>query len=314
VSRDQQKAYAFEEALDGARVPPRSHRTHDDAARALAVLRTRLAIPDGSRLEHDLERDLLRYCTDVVLNVLWYERARRREESKNTYMTALVVALMLVALVLLFVSNFVPVRQGAAASQGAMLQLTLFAGGALTVLQVIAALGDGKARLTIFWKASADLKEALYTFERTWCGRCTAPLDEVAAPSGKTAQVLGPAPGFADALEDVLRLARGVTRAERVDFFATLRSPSDIVAIATTAAASLRGQRAEVTAVLAKHDDGVAEARTAVVLARAAIAASEFRLAALTDAAEKRAEERTLLDARAETIRAEKVLRELSPA
>jgi hypothetical protein len=67
-----------------------------------------------------------------------------------------------------------------------------------------------------------------------------------------------------------------------------------------------------VAAVFAKHDDGVADAARAATEARAAVAASEFRLGALSDAVAKKAEEKTLLDARAEVVRTQKVLRELS--
>ncbi|HEX3596446.1 MAG TPA: hypothetical protein VHU80_15155 [Polyangiaceae bacterium] len=298
----ERQPYTFEIEQGGARRPPGSHRSHDDAAQALTVLRTRLDVPHGATLAQELEHELLRYCVDVILNVTWYDRARRREESKNAWMTAFMIALMIVALVLVGASSLASVTPSVTTQNG-VLQLTLFAGGALTVLQVIAALGDGKARLTIFWKASADLKEALYTFERRWRGKCTAPGD---------GGILGPDPEFAVALADAIGAAHAVTRAERLDFFATLRSPSDVAAIATTAFDSFRGRRADIADQLGKRDDGFAEARHALTAARAAVAASEFRLKALTDADAKKTEERTLLDVRAEVVRAESVVRAMS--
>ena len=304
VTPGEQKPYPFEVELDRARGALPSRRTHEDAVAALSVLRTRLDVPEGVHLHPDLEHGLLRYCTDVVLNIGWYERARRREESRNTRMTALMVGLMLVALGLLFVSSLDSLRPKALVAPSGMLELTIFAGGALTVLQVIAVLGDGKARLTIFWKASADLKEALYTFERRWRSKCTFPSDD--------GGVVTAAPGFDDALEDVLRTARSITRAERLDFFATLRSPSDVVAVATAAADSLRGRRADAAMLATRRDDGVAEAQKALALARAAVAAAEFRGGASADPAEKPAADKAVLDARAEAVRAESVLRELS--
>src|SRR4029079_17489276 len=127
--------------------------------------------------------------------------------------------------VLLFVSSLLPSLRAGVETPSGVLQLTIFAGGALTVLQVIAALADGKALLTIFWKASSDLKELLYTFEQKWCGKAA-----VEAGGGFCA-----GSGFCEAVDEALRASRAVTRAERVDFFATLRSPSDVVAIASNA-------------------------------------------------------------------------------
>jgi hypothetical protein len=194
---------------------------------------------------------------------------------------------------LLFVSSLLPSFQEGAGTPSGVLQLTVFAGGALTVLQVIAALTDGKARLTIFWKAASDLKELLYTFEAKWCGKA-----------------MGEA-GFVDAVEEALRNARAVTRAERMDFFATLRSPSDVVAIASNAADVLRGRRAQATVLTVHHEEAVAEARRALASARAAVAASEFRTNALTDAGAREAEKTVLVNAQSEVVKADKLLHDL---
>jgi hypothetical protein len=295
------KRYAFEAESEGAKDQPPSRRTRQSAEKAVAVLRSRLDIPEGSVLDRDLAHALLRFCTEVVLNIEWYERARRREESKNGWMTRGMVALMIAALVLLFVSSLLPSLQAGVQTPSGVLQLTIFAGGALTVLQVVAALADGKARLTIFWKASSDLKELLYTFEQKWCGKAVV----------EAGGVLGVGAGFLDAVEDALRASRAVTRAERLEFFTTLRSPSDIVAIASSAAGVLRDSRAQAAVLTVQHEEAVAEARRALAAARAAVAASEFRMNALTDAAARSAEKTVLLNAQSEVVKGEKLLHDL---
>jgi hypothetical protein len=293
------RRYAFEEAESaGGKGGPHSRRTRQEAEKAVAVLRSRLDAPDGAVLDHELSHALLRFCTEVVLNIEWYEHARRREESKNAWMTGGMVTLMIVALVLLFLSSLLPAFQSAAGACSGALQLTVFAGGALSVLQTVAALSDGKARLTIFWKASADLKELLYTFEEKWCGKAVG-------AAGASA------PGFIDAVEDAVRGARAVTRAERVDFFTTLRSPSDVIAVAANAADVLRGRRQSTTVITVLHEEAIAEGRRALAAARAAVAASEFRMNAYTDALAREAEKTVLLNAQSEVVRAEKLLHDL---
>ena len=66
----EQKRYAFEAEYAGRGQPP-SRRTRQNAEKAVAVLRSRLDIPDGA-LERDLSHALLRFCTEVVLNIEWY--------------------------------------------------------------------------------------------------------------------------------------------------------------------------------------------------------------------------------------------------
>ncbi|HVW26450.1 MAG TPA: hypothetical protein VHC69_13875 [Polyangiaceae bacterium] len=294
----EQRRYAFEAESEGVGGRPPSRRTRHDAEQALAVLRSRLGVPADAKLEHDLSRALLRFCTDVVLNIAWYERARRREESRNRWMTSGMVALMVVALGLLFFTSLLPSLPVGVPAPSGMLQLTVFAGGALTVLQVIAALADGKARLAIFWKASADLKELLYGFEQRWCDKAVV--------------ATGAAPGFSDAIEEAMRSAHAITRAERLDFFATVRSPSDVVAIATSAADTLRGRAVSSTVAAVQHEEAIAEARRELAAARAAVAASEFRMNALPEGAARDGEKIVLINAQSEVVRAERLLHDLT--
>ena len=249
-------------------------------------------------LAADLEKLLLRYCSDTILNILWYDRARRRAQAANTRRTYLMVLLMIVALALLCASAFLPSERNSS-SGAAVLPLALLAGGALTVLQVVASLADGKARLSIFWKAGADLKEALYNFEHRWRGRVFH-----GDPPCLAAE-------FDIAVQEELKFAYAVTRAERLEFFANLRSPSDVFAVAISAMNNLRDRRVESSAVSAARDEQLAAARKSVSEARAAVLASEYRLQLAADGTAKAAEQTVLVNARAEVVRTEAILHEL---
>lgn len=293
---DDDALYVFERTTSDRRLPP-SRRRGEDAAQSVKILKRRLGCADHP-LTPDVEKLLLRYCSDTILNILWYERARRREQRANTLRTYLMVVLMIIALGLLCASAFLPLERGASSSGAAALPFALLGGGALTVLQVVAALADGKARLSIFWKAGADLKESLYNFEHKWRGRVVH-----GDPPCQAAE-------FDIAVQEELKFAYAVTRAERLEFFANLRSPSDVFAVAISAMSNLRERRVESSVAVAARDEQIAVARKSVSEARAAVLASEYRLQAAADGT-KASEQTALINARAEVVRAEAVLREL---
>lgn len=297
VADENQVLYAFERGSKELQLPP-ARRTREHAGQELEILKQRLRIPNEAKLPEELEKLLLRYCTETTLNILWYERARRREQRAMHLRTYLMIGLMTVALGLICVSAFRPV-ENSAAQGSAVFPFAFLAGGALTVLQVVAGLGDNKARLAIFWKASADLKEALYTFEHKWHGRVY---------QGTPLSLSG---DFDAAVSEELRLASTVTRSERLEFFATLRSPSDVVAVASGAVTNLRAQRAEGTAAASARGERIAAARKAASEARAAVEAAQFRVDHLDDAAEKKTEQAALVKARAEVVRTQAILQEL---
>jgi hypothetical protein len=294
---DDDTLYVFERTTSDRRLPP-ARRRAEDAAKSLQILKRRLGCAEHT-LTPDLEKLLQRYCSDTILNILWYDRARLREQRANALRTYLMVALMVAALGLLCASAFLPLEHSGASGGAAALPFALLGGGALTVLQVVAALADGKARLSIFWKAGADLKEALYTFEHKWRGRVVQ-----GNPPCQVAE-------FDVALQEELKFAYAVTRAERLEFFANLRSPSDVFAVAISAMSNLRDRRVESGVAVAARDEQIAAARRSVAEARAVVLASQYRLQAATDGA-RAAEQSTLVNAQAEVIRTEAVLRELA--
>jgi hypothetical protein len=296
LGADDDALYVFERATGDRRLPP-ARRRGDDAAQSLKILKCRLGCAEAP-LTPDLEKLLLRYCSDTILNILWYDRARRREQRANAWRTYLMVVLMVGALLLLCGSAFLPSERGTSAGTAA-LPFALLGGGALTVLQVVAGLADGKARLSIFWKAGADLKESLYNFEHKWRGRVFR-----GDPPCVAAE-------FDAALQEELKFAYAVTRAERLEFFSNLRSPSDVFAVAISAMSNLRERRVESSVAVAARDEQILAARKSVSEARAAVLASEYRLQVAAAGTNQGAEQTVLLNARAEVVRTEAILREL---
>jgi hypothetical protein len=163
------------------------------------------------------------------------------------------------------------------------------------VLQVIAALGDGKARLSIFWRAGADLKERLYSFERQWIGK-------------------GASSALSDAIDAELRAARAITRAERLEFFATIRSPTDVLAVALAATDALKTRRGDATQGFAARDQQIADAQKALREARASVKAAEYRVSSTPDGPAKATEQTALVAAKAEEQRSQVLLDELMGA
>lgn len=174
------------------------------------------------------------WCAALPLNIQWYSRARHREERRNHRLLALTVFVMLVAFALQLGAAVAAVLFHREVQSSVM--LTLFAGGIGTLVPVTAAGADARARMTIFWKAGCELQDQLYAFEHAWHGKALA--DGALAPQ------------FLAAVAEAARLARAIERAERTDFFATIRTPQDLASLAATSLESLRGRRAEAVSAI----------------------------------------------------------------
>jgi transcriptional regulator with XRE-family HTH domain len=69
------------------------------------VLLERLGAEAGRSLTVDGRRILLGYCAEIVLNIVWHERERKREQRRNRLLTMLTIVIMVTALGLLVVSS-----------------------------------------------------------------------------------------------------------------------------------------------------------------------------------------------------------------
>jgi hypothetical protein len=264
---DEQPRYGFED-------PPQveSRRTRELARKDIATLLVRLGRkPDEIETllaAPEIERPLLRYALDVPMNIAWYERAKIRAAREQRIALAGVIALGLGALTISTVVPRFAAEHDVAIATG---QITLFLGLAYGVLQVVAAVTDQKAKLAGFCKASADLKEALFTFEDNWRGKPVADGGKLAAD-------------FASALLQETAGARRIAREERDAFFTGLKSPTDVTAALGSAVEAVgRGAQtvADLRGARAAQLEGTASARLAVVddMRRQLIAAKASELA-----------------------------------
>jgi hypothetical protein len=181
---------------------------------------------------------LLRYATDVHLNLRWYQRAQKEQHRARAYWTAatVVVAIVTMALPLLLFAGHVDPKDTPVLTA----QLAMVATAVGTAWKFILNLNETKARFGIFWNAFAELREELLSFEEAWRGKATV---DAPAGQGGTASGVALSPEFLLALIESLHRARATARKERDDFFATYKGPDDILKAGATASSELLAAR-----------------------------------------------------------------------
>lgn len=179
--------------------------------------------------DKDARRLLLRYATDVPLNILWYKRALRSRQTQRATWAVLttIVGLVTIALPLLALRHHGPQVPTDAAAVAA--QLSLIATALGSGWKFLGNLNDTKQRIGIFWKAFADLQEKLLTFEDLWHGKT--------CEGDKLTEVF-----LADVRRSLVE-ARAVARTEREAFFGTYKTPDEILQAAKTASTEVIAAR-----------------------------------------------------------------------
>lgn len=213
---------------------PSSVRRRSIATEEARVLLRRLGVPE--EMVHCVDplascHPLIRYATDVPLNIAWYERAKRRETRRRARFWAVTTVFGTAVVVLPLLLLFVPGKGGApggawAAQVGAILT------GLIALLRFLTAAGDTSVRIGIFWQAAADLKDELLSLEDTWRGKPVITQQADGAPTL--------ADTFLLALEESLKRAHVITRTERLAFFATWKAPGDLSSVALDRARDAR--------------------------------------------------------------------------
>jgi hypothetical protein len=293
-----------------------SYRNREDTRREASVLLDRLELaPDDRRAaEHcpGLMRLLMRFALEVPLNITWYQRrlAQGLRIQRISVPVTIVAGVVALGLTGFLGANASPIDQKLNSTRVAVSVAVAFG-----VLQMVASALDYKARIGGFWRAMSDLKEVLFTFEETWRGKA------VMQASGGV-----PVPEFVLAVYKELGLARKIAVDERTSYFATFRSPTDIIQAAASAVDVVRGKAQERTAagkewgapadaVAAKLDD----LRLALVSAKANKSAAEvkatelLKLVAEKKATEAQANEASIANANAnaEVVRLEAMFQQL---
>lgn len=219
--------YDFEEA--------QGHTGRRDVAAARKALAKLWARLDGDPLDltalekHDPDSwaFLLRYVTDGLLCIKWYEDKRPELERKQSRYNALVMVVAFVLFALAFLLPFQPLllfflkselELGGDTSGTGLVDVAALLGvvgtGTTVALRLSARGIRYRRQAAVFHKASAALKEQLYRIETDWRGK---PLVEK-APDGTTRMT----PAFDDAIRRAVTQAQTVLANERDEFFETL--------------------------------------------------------------------------------------------
>ena len=219
--------YLFEQASK----KPGSVRGKSEADRDATLLIRRLQGPEV--VQPETRALLVTYCTEVTLNIRWYEVNRCDKDKSATAQRWFAIALGLagiVAAALLALITTTQTAQVATATATVSAQLGTLLFGSIAILQILTGATDLKAQVGSFWQAAAELKTALYTLEQTWTGR--------AFTTGGAG-----APEFLDAVKTQILGARKTAGDERKRYFDTFRSPTEVL---TLVASALTGFRAKV--------------------------------------------------------------------
>lgn len=298
----------------------RSYRSRAAATDEVTTLLTRLELsPEQITLltsNEEMMRMLVRYCMDFPLNITWYQRATAYNVWQQRLAGLFVVTLSVLALIVTAVPAMLPSFGGKTITEQTSIsaQIAVFVTATFGILRILAIATDRKACIGTFWKASADLKEALFTFEEAWRKKVV----------GKDSSV---SQEFVTALLGELRFARKVARAERDSYFSAFNSPVDLMNTVSTGIDLVRTRRQDVTAlqmeqVTARRVKEEAAAKRfsdlhdKIIEAKAKVLSQESKLAELKklqaegrpDAGEIAKTELALLEARTEHVRVQAVL------
>jgi hypothetical protein len=194
----------------------RTLRTMQAARPAVLTLLARLAVPAPDKAlvaDAGVERQLLLFGTEVLLNIDYYYARSKREERKQWAMNAGIygLALLFVGVALYL---FIDDRDSVMASST---QIAAVIGAVLAGVKFLTESQDFQKTRSSFWQAGAELKMRLYTFLGEWCGRAW---DE----EGATFR-----PEFVLALQDEIKASRDLQVEERRRFYDLMASPTRLV-------------------------------------------------------------------------------------
>lgn len=193
-----------------------SLRTAGRARPQLITLLRRLAVPDPERAlaaDKGIERQLVLYGTEVLLNIDYYYARSHREERKQWIMNAGIYGLAL-AFVGFGVYVFLDDQEAAMASST---QIAAVVGAVLAGVKFLTESQDFQKTRSSFWQAAAELKMRLYGFLGEWVGRAW---DEKAGSF---------TPEFVIALQGEIKASRDLQLEERRRFYDLMATPTRLL-------------------------------------------------------------------------------------
>jgi len=181
-----------------------SYRDEKRSEVALAVFVDRLGLPE--QVSQALNEELVDYVTDMHLRISWYEQKLNRERVLSGFYISLTIVLMAAIPALIYYFS------GQIEADTGIAEIAAVLSGVLAIHKGFASWLEQRRVIGDFWKAMADLKEALYDLEdkhrkegKNW--------DEAAQEDLKKDLQLG------------IQFAQRVERKEREKFFKNYKTP-----------------------------------------------------------------------------------------
>lgn len=208
MSRRDDTRYSFE-------TQPTRHtlrRARDMVEKLLLRLGTPDPGPELERLSDGDRRSLMAFATNCHLNIDWYARSRKRQRRLYWIFGAFTGVLVLAMPVAIFFTH-------SRASDALAGQIGVIITGVLSAHRALASTLEKRNMERHFWKAQADLKSILYSFEDKWRG-CA-----LADPGPADAAPLRFADGLIKDLQKLTRSAQDVKNQEQEQFFSQVSTP-----------------------------------------------------------------------------------------
>jgi hypothetical protein len=274
------------------------HRHAEAAARELPTLKGNIGMrPDDDRFDISLTSFIVTHH----LNIEWYD-ARIRKERK---LRATFIAGSLVLLIAIPVATFAASESMSAGSPSVVgVQLTALLAGVIGVQNALRGILEKRNLLSIFHKASAQLKRAVYDFERRWAG--CVPGDDAGA---------GDLERFRLDVDNATHKAREVEREEEAQYFDAIAGTPlpDLRSAITEAAQAASGivsrfGVSESPRARASHVVDTRVLREKVNVLRAKLATLESNLAATASGEQQLLIERSIGETRVRLSEAEATL------
>ncbi len=183
-----------------------SLRTRQKAEEELEKFAVRV---DFNDIDYSKHKDvLLDYIIQHHLNIEWYTKRRKKERCLRVFFTAITLLLLLgIPFALYFIYKL------AGDTEILTAQITAILTGLLAVHKALSSWLDKRKLIGNFWKASADLKENLYSFEDKYKGKAVTEGNELSQE-------------FLEDINNGIKQARQIVKEEQKAFFEGYSLPS----------------------------------------------------------------------------------------
>lgn len=180
-----------------------SQRTREASENALNVFAGRLQLGQPNLFNTTEKELLLDYMIHCTLNIDWYENRIKKEKRLRFFFTAITLFLLaLIPIILFFVSIKIKANVEAVTAQ-----VTTALTGFLAVHKALSSWLEKRKVMGLFWSASSELKENLYSIESKWKGK--------AREKGRLKEE------FMTDIQQGVALASAVVKKEQKEFFET---------------------------------------------------------------------------------------------